>query len=124
MSEHFAVYREGASMQEGLARLSALKKELEGAAIRDRARGFNTELVEAWELEHLMALAQVVAASALARTESRGAHAREDFPQRDDDNWLKHTLACLEEGEVRLDSKPVRMRPLSVEPFPPRERVY
>ena len=124
MSEHFSVYREGPSMEEGLAKIREVERELKEAAIRDHARSFNTELVEAWELEHLVALARVVAASALARTESRGAHAREDFPKRDDENWLKHTLAYLEEGEVRLDYKPVRMQPLSVDPFPPKERVY
>ncbi len=124
MSEHFGVYREGASMEEGKKKLLKLRKELARASIEDRARVFNTELVEAWELEHLMDLALVTAESALWRTESRGAHAREDYPERDDENWLCHTLAYLEGDTVRLDSKPVRMQPLTVEPFPPKERVY
>jgi len=71
-----------------------------------------------------MRLARVTAASAYARTESRGAHAHADYPERDDEQWLKHTLAWLDEDGVRLDYKPVRMQPMTVEPFPPKARVY
>jgi len=124
MSEHFAVYRDGASMEEGLQKLRALAAEQEELGIEDHARVFNTELVEAWEYEHLLMLAHAVAKSALARKESRGAHAREDYPKRDDANWLRHTLAFWREGELEIDFKPVRMQPLSVDPFPPKERVY
>ncbi len=124
MQEHFSVYRAEDSMREGMEKLEALHGELAHAGIEDRARVFNTELIEALELENLMALARVTAASALARTESRGAHARDDHPARDDANWLKHTLACIENGEVKLDYKPVRLQPMTVASIPPKERVY
>ncbi len=124
MQHHFSVYRTAASMEEGARRLEALARELEEAAIADRNPIFNTELIEAMELENLMALARVVAAGAIARTESRGAHARDDFPERDDANWLKHTLAFLRDGEVVLDYKPVRLEPMTVASFPPGKRVY
>jgi len=124
MSEHFSVYRTEEVMAEGVQQIEALAAEMGSARMHDGCRLFNTELVEALELENLMALARVTAAGAHARTESRGAHARDDYPDRDDEAWLKHTLATLGEGGVRLDYKPVRMQPLSVESFPPKKRVY
>ena len=83
---------------------------------------FNTARVEALELDNLIEVAMATMVSAEARTESRGAHARDDFPDRDDDNWLKHTL-CFNEGR-RLDYKPVRLKPLTVESFAPKARTY
>jgi succinate dehydrogenase / fumarate reductase flavoprotein subunit len=80
---------------------------------------FNTDLLEAWELGCMLDVAQVTAEAALARTESRGAHAREDFPKRDDENWLKHSLAYLENGGVRLGYKPV-----TITKWQPKARVY
>jgi len=125
MQEHFSVYRTEEVMREGVERLTALSEEMEHAGIDDANRIFNTELVEALELENLMTLARVTAAGALARTESRGAHARDDYPERDDEKWMKHTLAGLDDkGGVRLDYKPVRTKPMTVESFPPQERVY
>ncbi|MDX8401946.1 MAG: succinate dehydrogenase flavoprotein subunit [Mariprofundaceae bacterium] len=124
MQEHFSVYRSEATMREGLEKLESLHAELAEARIDDGARVFNTELIEALELENLMALARVTAAGALARTESRGAHARDDFPERDDEHWLKHTLARIDRGKVKLDYKPVRMQPMTVASIPPMERVY
>ena len=124
MQEHFSVYRTEAVMREGVERLEALAAELPHATIADGNRIFNTELIEAMELENLMSLARTAAAGALARTETRGAHARDDFPERDDKAWLKHTLASIRDGEVRLDYKPVRMQPMTVESFPPKKRVY
>jgi len=124
MQEHFSVYRTEAVMREGVERLEALAAELPHATIADANRIFNTELIEAMELENLMSLARTAAAGALARTETRGAHARDDFPERDDKTWLKHTLASIRDGEVRLDYKPVRMQPMTVESFPPKKRVY
>jgi len=124
MQEHFSVYRNEAVMADGVARIEALAGELKDMSISDSNRVFNTELVEALELENLMALSRVTAAGALARQESRGAHARDDYPDRDDVHWMKHTLASILDDEVRLDYKPVRTKPMSVESFPPRKRVY
>ncbi|MDQ6972201.1 MAG: succinate dehydrogenase flavoprotein subunit [Mariprofundaceae bacterium] len=124
MQEHFSVYRTDAVMQEGVERLDALVSALADAGIDDSGRLFNTELIEALELENLMGVARVTAASALGRKESRGAHAHEDYPKRDDVNWLKHTLGSMTDGKVVLSYKPVRMQPMTVESFPPKERVY
>ncbi len=124
MQEHFSVYRTHEVMAEGVQRLEQLAASLPDAGISDGARLFNTELIEAMELENLMSLARVTAAGALARTESRGAHARDDFPERDDHDWLKHTLGSILDGRVKLDYKPVRMQPMTVDAFPPKKRVY
>jgi len=124
MQEHFSVYRHESMMQEGVQKLGLVAKELSEVSIMDGNRVFNTELIEALELENLMALARVTAAGALARQESRGAHARDDFPERDDKDWLKHTLASIKDGKIILDYKPVRMQPMTVESFPPKKRVY
>jgi succinate dehydrogenase / fumarate reductase flavoprotein subunit len=78
--------------------------------------------VEALELENLMDVAIAAVSSALARKESRGAHSRIDFPERDDEHWLKHSLFF--KADYQLDYKPVRMKPLTVDPFPPKPRVY
>ena len=109
-------------MEEGLRRLGALRERLANATLSDKSLVFNTERVSALELDNLMATAYATAQSALARTESRGAHSREDFPERDDANWIKHTLYLEEEG--RIDYRPVNTAPKYVEPFEPKERVY
>jgi succinate dehydrogenase flavoprotein subunit len=124
MQEHFSVYRTEEVMSEGIGLLDQLTAQLETARIDDGNRVFNTELIEALELEHLMDLARVTAAGALARKESRGAHARDDYPKRDDKQWLRHTLAAIADGKVQLDYKPVRLQPMTVASFPPKERVY
>ncbi len=124
MEEHFGVYRDEVTMQEGVERLQAIGADMSHAFIDDGARMFNTELVDALELENLFAVAQTTAASALARKESRGAHAREDYPDRDDDHWLRHSLATLKNGKVELDYKPVKLKPMNVESFEPKARVY
>ncbi|MFQ5345828.1 MAG: succinate dehydrogenase flavoprotein subunit [Mariprofundus sp.] len=124
MQEHFSVYRTDEVMAEGVQRLEALAAELPDVKLSDGNRIFNTELIEAMELENLMGLARVTAAGALARQESRGAHARDDYPERDDAGWMKHTLASIRDGQVTLDYKPVRVRPMTVESFPPKKRVY
>jgi succinate dehydrogenase / fumarate reductase flavoprotein subunit len=100
--------------------------QLDDLAVADRSMIWNTDLVEALELDNLIGQAAVVLHSALYRTESRGAHAREDYPERDDDNWLKHTLAWRDDGRVRLGERPVHLLPLSneVPAFPPAERMY
>ncbi len=124
MQEHFGVYRTEELMAEGVARLESLAGEMDRAVISDGCGLFNTELVEALELENLMALARVTAAGALARRESRGAHARDDYPERDDERWMRHTLATLDSEGVKLGYKPVRTSPMTVESFPPKKRVY
>jgi succinate dehydrogenase / fumarate reductase flavoprotein subunit len=124
MQEHFSVYRNEDVMAEGVEHLERTAASLSSASIEDKNRVFNTELIEALELENLMGLARVAASGALARTESRGAHARDDYPERDDEQWMKHTLATLDEHGVELDYKPVRTIPMTVESFPPKKRVY
>ncbi len=124
MQEHFSVYRTAEIMQQGVEALDALATELPDAAIADGNRIFNSELIEALELENLMQMARATAACALARQESRGAHARDDFPERDDQNWMKHSLARIRSGRVQVSYKPVRSRPMTVASFPPKKRVY
>jgi len=124
MQEHFSVYRTEDVMAEGVDLIEKTAAQLSSAFIEDKNRIFNTELVEALELENLMGLARVTAAGALARTESRGAHARDDYPERDDEQWMKHTLASIKADKVELDYKPVRTIPMTVESFPPKKRVY
>ena len=122
MQEDFGVFRTGEVMEQGLERLNILKSRLENASLLDKSHVFNTERVTALELDNLMATAYATAQSALARTESRGAHSREDFPARDDENWIKHTL-YFSEGHA-IDYRPVNKSPKFIEPFEPKERVY
>jgi len=127
MQEHCAVFRTANVLEEGLRRMTEVARALADLAITDRSMIWNTDLVEALELDNLIGQAAIVLHSALYRTESRGAHAREDYPERDDENWLKHTLAWLDDGgRVRLGDRPVHLNPLSneVPAFPPSERVY
>lgn len=122
MQEDFGVFRTGEVMTSGLKRLQALRERLAHAHLGDKNQIFNTERVTALELDNLMATAYATAQSALARTESRGAHSREDFPDRNDKDWIKHTLYS-EEGEV-IDFRPVNTTPKYVQPFEPKERIY
>jgi succinate dehydrogenase / fumarate reductase flavoprotein subunit len=128
MQRHCAVFRTGPLLEEGSAKLSAVIEMMRADLyIADRSTIFNTDLAEALELDNMLAQASVSIQSAIGRTESRGAHAREDFPKRDDQNWLKHSLCWLDEnGSVRLDYRPVHLQPLSneVTTIPPKERVY
>ena len=122
MEDYCGVFRTQEVLDEGVKRVLELEQRLRDAVIRDHSRIFNTARIDALELENLMDVSIATVVSAAARKESRGAHLRLDYPKRDDENWLKHTL-CFQDGH-RLDYKPVRMKPLSVEPFPPKERVY
>ena len=119
---HCAVFRNQQLLSEGVRKVLEIEQRAQRVAIRDKSRIFNTARVEALELENLIEVAKATVISAEARKESRGAQARSDFPERDDVNWLKHTL-WYRDGN-RLDYKPVNMKPLSVEAFPPKVRTY
>jgi succinate dehydrogenase / fumarate reductase flavoprotein subunit len=128
MQRHCAVFRTGSLLEDGAGKLDNVVAMMrDDLAVADRSMLFNTDLAEALELDNMLAQATVSLHSAIGRTESRGAHAREDFPKRDDENWLKHTLSWLDrDGTVRLDYRPVHLQPLSneVATIPPKERVY
>jgi succinate dehydrogenase / fumarate reductase flavoprotein subunit len=127
MQETAAVYRTGPSLEEGVARMKAVWAEKKEIRITDRSMIWNTDLAEALEFENLIAQAVVTVNGALNRTESRGAHAREDFPDRDDVNWMKHTLAWLNaDGTTTIDYRPVHSNTMTneVESIPPKKRVY
>jgi succinate dehydrogenase / fumarate reductase flavoprotein subunit len=122
MEDYCGVFRTQDVLDEGVQRVKALEQRLQHAVLQDHSKVFNTARIEALELENLMDVSLATVVSAAARTESRGAHSRLDYPERDDANWLKHTLFFKQDCE--LDYKPVRLKPLTVETFKPKERVY
>jgi succinate dehydrogenase / fumarate reductase, flavoprotein subunit len=122
MQTHCGVFRTGTLLAEGVRKIDALAEQARHVAISDKSKVFNTARVEALELDNLVETARATVVSAEARTESRGAHARDDFPERDDANWLKHTL-FYSDGN-RLAYKPVNMKPLTVETFEPKKRTF
>ena len=127
MQSGFAVFRRGDTLKEGLDKLEALRDPLERVTVDDDSLLWNVALVSALELVNLADQAVVIAHSAVARTESRGAHAREDYQKRDDVNWLKHTCAWKDEDwNVTFAYRPVHLNALSneVQSFPPAERTH
>jgi succinate dehydrogenase / fumarate reductase flavoprotein subunit len=127
MQNHAAVFRTGESLEEGVQKLDAVYASFAEVQVADRSLIWNTDLVETLELDNLLGQALVTMASAANRQESRGAHAREDFKDRDDVNWLKHTLAWADPaGRVCIDYRPVHLNTLTtdVEAIPPKARTY
>ncbi len=127
MQNHAAVFRNAKTLREGVEKVSDLWNALDDICVADRSLIWNSDLMEALELQNLMGNALTTIVSAEARHESRGAHAHDDYPDRDDQNWLKHTLAwCSPSGRVAVDYRPVRMQTLTtdVSVFPPKKRVY
>ena len=128
MQEDAAVFRTGESLKQGEKRIAEIYARRGDISVKDRSLIWNTDLVEALEFDNLIQQAVVTVAGAVNRQESRGAHAREDFPGRDDDTWMKHTLAWLdpETGKVRIDYRPVHTYTLTndVEYIPPKARTY
>ena len=119
MMDHVGVFRTGAGMQRALKKIQELQERYRQVQIEDKGKRFNQELIEAWEVGCLLDLAEVTTVSALTRQESRGAHSREDFPERDDDNWLKHSLVYRRDGKNEI-----RYRPVVVTRYEPKARVY
>jgi len=119
MFDHVGVFRLEEGMQEAVEKVGELKERFKDVRIEDTNDRYNTELLNTWEIGNLLDLAEVTAVSALARKESRGAHARDDYTERDDENWLKHTLAWLHEDGVELQYMPVTFTK-----FEPKKRVY
>ncbi len=126
MQAKAAVFRTGATLAEGITMMDDVRKTFADVKVTDKSLIWNTDLVETLELDNLLSQATVAINAAGNRTESRGGHAREDFPKRDDENWLKHTLTWLVDDQVKIDYRPVHLYTLTddVDAIPPKERVY
>jgi succinate dehydrogenase / fumarate reductase flavoprotein subunit len=127
MMDNVSVFREEGLMRAALAKVQELKGRFRQVQIDDKGRRFNTDLLETFELGCLLDLAEVTAVSALNRTESRGAHSREDYPKRDDVDWLKHTFTSIAQpsgAAVTAGPMNIDYRPVVVTKFQPKERTY
>ncbi|WP_444943719.1 succinate dehydrogenase flavoprotein subunit [Microbulbifer sp. ZKSA006] len=122
MQNHFGVFRRGDFMAEGVKKLADLRERIENVRLDDKSRAFNTARVEALELQNLLEVAEATAVAAETRTESRGAHAREDFQERDDENWLCHSMYFP--TEKRVGKRAVNFAPNTMEAFEPKARTY
>ncbi len=119
MFDEVGIYRSGSVMESAIDKVHELKERYKHVRVTDTGKIFNTELLNAWELGNMLDVAELVAVCALNRTESRGGHTREDYPERDDKNWLKHTLAWKQDGKIKIDYKPV-----VITKHQPKARVY
>ena len=132
MQQHAGVFRTQASMNEGVAKVAALRERVASVELKDKSKVFNTARIEALEVDNLIEVAQATMVSAAARTECRGAHMVYDYEHpadhptaplgRDDVNWLKHTL--WDSASNSLSYKPVTLKPLTVESVPPKVRTF
>jgi succinate dehydrogenase / fumarate reductase flavoprotein subunit len=127
MQADAAVFRTGETLADGVRKMQEIHASFADVGVSDRSLVWNSDLIETFELANLLDQAVATIVSAANRTESRGAHAREDFPDRDDTNWMKHTLCWVDEsGNTRIDYRPVHSYTLTndIAPVPPKKRVY
>lgn len=122
MQLYFGVFRDGESMQKGLELLKGIRAKIENLHLEDKSQAFNTARIEALELENLFEVAEATAIAAEERKESRGAHARNDFTERDDENWLCHSVYFP--GDKTIGKRAVNFAPKTMDPFPPKTRTY
>jgi succinate dehydrogenase / fumarate reductase flavoprotein subunit len=119
MFDFVGIYRTEKDMQSAIEKVHELQTRYKQVKVTDTGKIFNTEVISAWELGCMLDLAEVIAVSALNRKESRGGHSREDYPNRDDKDWLKHTLVTMQDGKLKINYKPV-----TITKYQPKERVY